>query len=570
MKKSISRRDFLKYSSRLTTVAGLGGCGVLLNGCRKGQEFDLVIKGGRIYNGWGGEAFQADIGIVGDVIQKIGRIPSLKGKTVVGANGLSVCPGFIDVHDHSDVSLLVDPKAESHIRQGITTVVSGNCGFSPFPIAEEIFDEVKTNYLEQYQLDLNWSDIKGFLARLEESGFALNYATLVGHGAIRGAVVGFHDRPSKTEELLQMKTLVEENMINGAVGLSTGLEYAPGSFAPADEITELCYVVSRLNGVYATHMRSEGDFLLDSLEESIDVSRKTGVRLEISHFKIAYPPNWHKIDDALAKIEGAKQEGIDITCDRYPYIAGSTGLSFYMPMWAKQGTTDEFLSRLKDPTVETRLREYVNEQGSKLGSWDKVLISEVVTDKNKQFVGMSVLQAQQKAGKDTFEFMRDILLEERNQVGMVTFMMKEENLKKILAHPLVGIGCDGMAMAPYGLLGEGKPHPRSYGSFPRILGKYVRDEKILPMSQMIRKITSDPARKFGFEKRGAIQTGFKADIVIFDEANVLDQATFEDPHQYSTGIEYVLVNGGIVINRGEHTGVLPGRVLRKKVETEKS
>jgi len=568
--KFISRREFLKYSSRLTAAAGLGGCGIILKGCRTKQEFDLVIKGGLIYDGEGREVFQADIGIVGNNIQEIGRISSIKGKSVIDANGLSICPGFIDVHDHTDISLLINPKAESHVRQGITTVVSGNCGASPFPIAEEIYDEIKANYQEQFQLDLTWSDIKGFLSRLEDTGMALNYATLVGHGTIRGAVMGFHDRPSKTDELLKMKTLLEENIINGAVGLSTGLEYSPGSFAPANEITELCYVVSRLNGVYATHMRSEGDFLLESLEESIDVSRKTGVSLEISHFKVAYPPNWHKIDNAITKVEEAKQEGIDIACDRYPYIAGSTGLSFYMPLWARQGTTDEFLSRLKDPTVETRLREYVDKQGKKLGNWDKVLISDVVTDKNKQFVGMSVLQAQKHVEKDTFEFMRDILIEERGRVGMVTFMMKEENLKKILAHPLVGIGCDGSAMAPYGLLGQDKPHPRSYGSFPRVLGKYVRDEKIISMTQMIKKITSNPAKKFGFEKRGVLQTGYNADIVIFDEANVIDQAKFEQPHQYSRGIEYVLVNGQVVINRDEHTGNLPGQVLRKKIETKKS
>jgi len=245
--------------------------------------------------------------------------------------------------------------------------------------------------------------------------------------------MGFHDRPSKTEELLQMKSVLEGNLANGAFGLSTGLEYAPGSFATADEITELSYVVARKGGVYATHMRSEGDKLLESLDESIDVARKTGVSLQISHFKVAYPANWHKIEDAIARVEGAKQEGIAIACDRYPYMAGSTGLSFYLPLWARQGTTDEFLSRLKDPTLESRLREYVDLQGKKLGSWDKVLISDVVTDGNKKFVGKSILQAQKEIGKDAFEFIRDILIEERGRVGMVTFMMNKENLKRILA-----------------------------------------------------------------------------------------------------------------------------------------
>lgn len=565
MKRIISRRNFLKESSKLVAVTGLGGCGILLKGCTSKKDFDLIIRGGHIFDGLGKEAIEADIGISGNLIKAIGKIPSSKGRFVIDAKNLAVCPGFIDVHNHSDVELLVNPKAESSIRQGITTIVSGNCGSSPFPIAEEIYEERKENLKEQLEIDLTWMDIKGFFSRLEEKGMALNYATLVGQGTIRGASMGFNDRPPKQEELERMKMLVAENIRSGAIGLSSGLEYAPGSYALPDEIHELCTIAAQLGGIYASHMRDEGDRLLESLEETIEVARKTGIALQISHFKICYPRNWHKVNQALAKIEEAKKEGISIFCDRYPYIASSTGLSFYFPLWARQGTTDEFLDRLKDSTLNSRLRDHVVEQEKKLGSWEKVIISSVASEENRNIQGKSVWEAAQELGKAPYDFMRDLLIEEKNRVGMVAFNMKEDNLRKILVHPLVGIGTDGSAISPYGPLGRGKPHPRNYGSFPRVLGKYIREEKIIPLPEMIKKITSVVTRKFGFEKRGILRSSYYADIVIFDEDKVMDRASWIDPHQYPVGIEYVLVNGGIVIERGEHTGNLPGKVLRKEV-----
>lgn len=565
MKKTITRRDFIKRTSKIAAVS-LSGCGVLLKGCSTKQEFDIVIKNGRVFDGMGNEGSIIDIGISGNSIQDIGKIPSSRGRHIIDAYGLVVCPGFIDAHDHTDVELLVNPKAESSIHQGITTLVSGNCGSSPFPIAEEIFEERKESLREEFDIDLTWMDIKGFFSRLEDQGMALNYATLVGHGDLRGAAMGFNDRSPNTDELKKMKVMVEDNIKNGAVGLSSGLEYTPGSFAQAAEIVELCRIVALSGGVYATHMRDEGDRLLESLEESIDVARKTGVSLQVSHFKVAYPRNWHKIEDALSKVEHAKQEGISIFCDRYPYIAGSTGLSFNFPLWARQGTTEEFLAKLKDYTLENDLRAYVAEREEKLGSWEKVIISSVFSEKNKTFEGKSVLQGAKESNKDPYEFMRDLLIEEKNRVDMVLFMMKEENLRRILAHPLVGIGCDGSAKAPYGLLSSGKPHPRSYGTFPRVMGKYVREEKIVPLAEMIKKITFLPAMKFGFERRGALKNGFFADIVIFDGEKIEDKATWAAPHQYPVGMEYVLVNGQVVIEKGEHTGNLPGNILRKKIK----
>ncbi len=562
--KTITRRQFLRKSSAALAAAGLGGSGLILKGCSPKKDFDLIIKGGTVFDGLGHEGIQADIGIKDSLIRKIGDIPAGKGRAVIEAEGLTVCPGFIDAHDHTSVELIVNPKAESAIRQGTTTLVSGNCGSSPFPVAEETYEEMKTILKEEYDLDLTWKDIVGFYRKLAEQGMALNYSSLVGQGTIRGAAMGFNDRPPSQEELTKMKLMVEEHIEKGALGLSTGLEYAPGSYAQPEEITELCRVAARLNGVYATHMRNEGDHLLEALDETIEVARKTGISVQISHFKIAYPRNWHKVKDALTRVEEAKKEGISIFCDRYPYIAGSTGLSYYFPLWARQGTTEEFLARLKDPSLEEKLKAHSAEQEKKLGSWDKVVISAVSTEENRRFEGKSVLQGAKELNKDPYDFMRDLLIQEKNRVGMVTFMMKEENLTKILSHPLIGVGSDGSAIAPYGPLGRGKPHPRHYGTFPRVLGKYVREEKIVPLTEMVKKMTSIPAEKFGFSRRGVLKEEHYADIVIFDGEKVIDKATWTDPHQYPLGIEYVVVNGQVVVERGEHTSKLPGMILRKQ------
>jgi len=290
----------------------------------------------------------------------------------------------------------------------------------------------------------------------------------------------------------------------------------------------------------------------------------TGIRVQISHFKIAYPRNWGKIDEALARLESAAAAGVRLFCDRYPYIAGATSMSsFTFPLWALEGTTEEFMARLKDPTLEGRLRSHLKERERKLGSWDKVLISSVFTERNRRFEGRNVSQSAEAAGKDVFEFLRDLLIEENNRVGQIIFMSDEDNLRRIMAHPLVGIGCDGSAIAPYGPLGEGKPHPRNYGTFPRVLGRYVRQEKICPLNEMIRKMTSIPAANFGFAGRGVLQAKAFADIVIFDADRVIDRATWTEPHRYSDGIEHVIVNGRPVVQNGEHTGALPGRILKR-------
>ncbi len=564
MSGKITRREFMKgtAAAAAAAAAGLSGPGLLLKGASSKKEFDLVIKGALIYDGSGRPGFEADIGINGEIISAVGPIPEGRSAAVVEAKGLAVSPGFIDMHAHTDVELMVNPKAESSIRQGITTIVSGNCGSSGCTIPSQVYDEAAANLKEVYDLELTWRDIKGFMSRLEQRGAALNYSTLVGHGDIRGSAMGYGDRPPSAEELDKMRDLVRQNLLDGAVGLSSGLEYTPGSFARPAELSALCRVVAEKGGVYSTHMRDEGDRLLESLDESIGVARESGVSLEISHFKVAYPRNWSKIDEALARIEAARKEGLNIFCDRYPYIAGATSLSFYFPAWAREGTNADFLKRLQDSSLEPKLREHLAEAEKKLGSWDKVVISDVVSAKNKFAEGKNILEAAAAAGKEPYIFMRDVLIEEKGRVGIVIFMMKEENLKRILAHPLVSVGTDGSSLAPYGPLGLGKPHPRHYGTFPRVLGKYIRQEKILPWETMIRKMTSVAAEKFHFAKRGLVKKGCFADLVVFNPDTVLDKATWVEPHQYPVGIEYVLVNGQVVVERGEHTGRLPGKILK--------
>ncbi|MGB8958253.1 MAG: amidohydrolase family protein, partial [Candidatus Aminicenantales bacterium] len=416
---------------------------------------------------------------------------------------------------------------------------------------------------EEYGLEGGWRDIRGFFARIEQGGTAVNYSTFVGHGTVRGAAMGHGDRRASAAELERMKELVAEAMAGGALGLSSGLEYTPGSFAPTEELIELSRVAARTGGVYATHMRDEEAGVLEAVDEALRIARESPVRLQISHLKIGEAANWPKIDVLMAKLEEARAAGIDFRCDRYPYIAGATSLNLLFPMWSREGVDADFVARLKDPALDTRLRQALAEQEERYGSWDKVLISEVATDKNRGVEGMSVLEASAKAGKTAYDFMRDLLVDESGRVGMISFYGNEDILKRILAHPLVGVGADSGAIAPYGPLSKGRPHPRFYGTFPRVLGKYVREEKIVPLEEMIRKMTAMPAGQMGFVRRGLLKVGWAADVCVFDPARVIDKATFKEPAVYPEGIEKVIVNGQVVVDNGTHTGRLPGRVLRK-------
>lgn len=565
MKKTITRREFIAGGGKVAMLASVAGSSLFLKGCSTGKDYDFVLKGGLVYDGLGNPGRAADVGISGATVKTIGKIPASRGVVVLDVSGLAVSPGFIDVHDHSDLCLLANPKAESAVRQGVTTTISGQCGSSPFPIADAVLEDAREGAKAVYGVELTWRDLPGFFERLTQGGIAYNYATLVGHGAVRATAMGLDDRAPSPEELERMKALVAEAMRQGALGMSSGLGYTPGSFAQPAELIELNKVVASLSGVYATHMRSEGDGVLDSIDETLETAKAAGVSVQISHLKAAYPGNWDKIEAMIARIEAARAAGVNVNCDRYTYIASSTGLDSLFPDWVRQGTSADIVARLKDPKQEAKLRAALDRYEERIGSWDRVLISAVVTEKNRGVEGSSILEASKAAGKPPFEFVRDLLVEENDQVGMINFTMKEENLKRFLAHPLVGVGSDGEARAPYGVLSRGKPHPRSYGTFARYLGKYAREEKVLPLETAIMKITSGVARKFGLEKRGTLAEGSFADLVAFDPAKIIDRATWKDPHQYADGVVHVLVNGVPVIASGEHTGNLPGGILKKVI-----
>jgi N-acyl-D-amino-acid deacylase len=567
MNRAYSRRGFLRTSGTGSLAVGTGMIHCFNRACTPEGPYDLLIRGGIVYDGLGNPGIEADVAIRGERIVGIGKRLNANGANrILEAKGLAVSPGFIDMHTHTGAHLIANPLAESHIRQGITTEISGNCGSSPFPVADSRIPEIEEMLKKQFQVEFSWRDMEGFFHRLEEQGIALNYATFVGHGNIRGKVVGYEDQAATPDQIAEMQSLIEEHMSAGAWGLSTGLEYTPSSFAATDEIIQLCHKVAELGGIHSTHMRNEDNYVLESIDETIQIARETGVSTQISHLKMALPANWNKIDEALAKIELANKEGTRILADRYPYIAAATGLSSFFPQWARAGSTEDFIQRLKDPSMDSRFRAHLKEEEQEIGSWKNVRISAVVTERNKTYEGLDIINCSELSGKQPYEFMRDIIIEEENQVGMVKFVMNEDNLKQILAHPLVTVGSDGNAVATSGVLGTGKPHPRYYGTFPRFLGKYVREEKILTWPEAIRKITSVTAQKLGFAGRGQVSRDYYADLVLFDPETIIDRATFDDPHQYPDGIQTVIVNGTIVLHQGECTGELSGKILKKGKE----
>lgn len=561
--KTVSRRDFLRDSARAVAAVSAATAGGLATVSCAGGRYDLVVRGAVVYDGTGAAGRVADIGVVADRIVKVGRIPGRKAGRAVDARGLAAAPGFIDIHDHSAEGLLVDPRAESAVRQGVTMLVGGNCGDSVFPLTEEEAEETGRRWREEFGLDLTWRDAAGFFGRLEASGLALNFGSLVGHGSVRAAVMGYGNRRPTGAELEEMKALVRASLGEGALGLSSGLEYTPGSFAEEGELSELCRVVRETGGFYATHMRDEEDGVLEALDEAIRIVRASGVPLQVSHLKIGYAVNWPKFDALIGRVEAARHEGVDILCDRYPYTAWATSLGMLFPLWAREGETRDFIARLKNPALDGALRSELEEKRRKLGGWERVMVSSVGSESRRNAEGRNILELATEAEKDPYAYIRDLLVVEDGRVGMITFAMSEDHLRRLMAHPLVGVGADGSAVARTGPLSKGHPHPRVYGTFPRALGTYVREEKLVPLEEMIRKMTSMPARRLGLEGRGEIREGAFADLVLFDPGRVADRATWADPQQYPVGIEFVVVNGQIVVEKGEHTGRLPGRVLRR-------
>jgi len=552
MSKKITRRSFLKT----TTIVSAG----VLVGSSIQNRFDIIIRNGSIHDGLGNPASNFDLGIIGNRIVVIDNLSSASADRIIDATGLAVTPGFIDIHTHTDIELIVNPRGESKIRQGITTEIGGNCGSSPFPMTEEDRVESADRWFTQYGFEADWNDIPGFYNTLKQKGIGLNYGSFTGHGDLRAAVIGRNDIQPTEDQLFQMRSLLEKSIEHGSLGLSTGLEYSPGSYAKTEELIELCRTVSKHNGVYATHMRNEDDHIEEALEEALRICRETGVSTQISHLKVCNKNNWHKVPYILEMLDNAAAI-LPVKADRYPYDAWGTGLSSMLPLWSRQGSTEDVLTRLKDYSQLDGIAAYAEDRARRIGGWDQLLISNCKTEANKIWEGKSIQECAEEAAMPPFDFVRNLLIEDRTNVGIVGFAMNEENLKAFLKSPHVMVGSDGSTAATYGALYKGKPHPRYYGTFPRVLGRYVRDEKTLELPEAIKMMTSMPAEKLNLKQRGSLQKGNFADITIFNPATVIDNATFADPHQYPTGIDYVIVNGKVIIDHGEHSGALAGQLI---------
>jgi len=530
-------------------------------------KYDLAILNGRIIDGAGNPWHKADIGIAGGRIRSIGRLDG-SAREKIDAEGLVVTPGFVDMHSHSDLQLLVNPLAESKIRQGVTTEVIGNCGSSPAPLNEYTREEERKDAGElAKKIDWDWLSFDDFLRKMQRSGVALNVAPLVGNAAVRTMVMGFEARKPTPSELAKMKALTARCMEEGAFGLSTGLIYSPSCYAKTSEIIELCKVVARYGGIYASHIRGEGDPLTSSVREAITIGKEARIPVEIAHHKAAGKRNWGKVTKTLAMIQEARDHGVDVTCDVYPYTAGATGLAAGIPSWAHEGGMDKLIERLKDPKTRLRIRREILKG---IQGWENLIgtagpenIMITSSEKHRNYQGKRISDLAKAKRKDPLNFIFDLLIEETGRVGIVLFMINEDDMRKVLSSEFSMIGSDAAAQAPYGVLGRAKPHPRSYGTFVRVLGKHVREEGLLSLPEAIRKMTSLPARKIGLWNRGLVRVGNWADLVVFDEDTVGDKATYMNPHQYPAGIKYVIVNGKVVIKGKRHRKILPGKVLRR-------
>lgn len=526
----------------------------------------IIIKNGLIIDGSGQSGYHGDVLITDNIIKKIGIIDIEENATVIDAKGLVVAPGFIDTHSHSDLKVLIDPEVRPKVMQGITTEILGQDGISMAPLPKEYISPWRKNLagLDGDTDDIDWGfeTTENYLKMIEAVKPGLNECYLVPHGNIRMEALGLENRLPNDEELRKMCDITRREMEAGAIGLSTGLIYMPCAYSESKEIIEMCKIVAEYDGLFVIHQRSEADTILESMEEVIQIGRESGVRVHYSHFKVCGKKNWDKIDKVLELLEKAKAEGIKVSFDQYPYVAGSTMLGVILPPWVHDGGTNKVIERLKDYELRKKMI-YDIEHG--ISGWDnfvefagldKIFVTSVKTDKNQDAIGLNLIQLGELRGKDPYHATFDILYEEENAVGMVDFYGTEEHVQLFMKRPEMNACTDG-------LLG-GKPHPRVFGAFPRILGKYVREDKALTLEEAVYKMTKKPAETFNMTGRGEIKEGYYADICIFNPDTVIDKGTFTEPVQYPEGIEYVIVNGKAIVYKGEYTGDRNGVVLRKK------
>jgi len=528
--------------------------------------FDVVIRGGTVYDGTGAPGRRADVGIQGDRIAAIGDLSGLPATTTIDATGLAVTPGFINMLSWSTESLLIDGRSQGEIREGVTTQIFGE-GSSMGPLTPEM----KRRAIEQMgdlKYSITWTSLSEYLKQLEERGISQNVASFVGATTIREHVVGLEDKRPTPAQLDEMRSLVREEMEAGALGIGSSLIYAPAFYASTEELIELCKVAAQYRGKYISHMRSEGNRLLEAVDELIRISREAGIPAEIYHLKAAGQSNWPKMDRVIAKIEAARRDGLKVTADIYTYPAGATGLDASMPPWVLDGGYDAAYKRLADPEMRKKIGSAIRTPSDDWenlyrasGSADRVLLVGFKSDKLKPLTGKTLAQAAKIRGEDPVDTIMNLVLEDRSRVDTVYFMMSEENIRKEIVLPWVSFGSDAASMAPELPFTKSSAHPRAYGNFARALGKYVRDDKVLTMPDAIRKLSGLPATNLELDRRGFLKEGMFADVVVFDPATIADRATFESPHQYAVGVRHVFVNGSQVIKDGEHTGRKPGRAL---------
>jgi N-acyl-D-aspartate/D-glutamate deacylase len=533
-------------------------CAALL-AVAQAQDFDVLVRNGVLVDGCGNPAFQADVAIRGGRIAAVGRVRGT-ARRVIEAKGLTVAPGFIDIHNHSDYTVLADGNAESMVRQGVTTMILGEGG-SAAPLGGKQQDVPKT---------ATWKDFSGYFDRLRKQGVSTNIGSFVGSSQIWTYVRGERAGPATAAEREQMRELVREAMEQGALGVASSLSGPPGAWIDTDSLVAMCEVAGRHGGIYSTHMRTEGHGVFEALAEAIGIGRRARLPVDVIHLKIAEHKLWGRMPELTAAIANARAGGLDVQANVYPYRAGQNNLSSIAPPWAHEGGEQALIRRLKDPSLRERLeREILNgipgsnwyNHYTATGGWDGMLLVSFSNPAYKRFEGKRMSEAIRELGRPPLDVLFELLIANNGSVPTVYFHHSEDDMRYALRQPFVSIGSDGTAVKTEGPLAAGNPHPRYYGTFPRVLGRYVREDKVLTLEEAVRKMTSANAAKARQFDRGMLRPGMWADVVVFDAAAVIDHASFEKPHQYATGIEYVLVNGEVVLDKGRHTGARPGKIL---------
>jgi N-acyl-D-amino-acid deacylase len=521
----------------------------------KGSRFDVLIKGGTVYDGSGATPIKADVGIREDRIIAIGDLRGAQATTVINARGLAVAPGFINMLSWASTSLIADYRSQSEIRQGVTTEIFGE-GSSMGPMNAEM----KKRALAQqgnFKFDIPWTTLSEYLIYMEKRGVTPNVASFIGAGTVRTYVVGLEDKKATPEQLREMREVVRREMETGALGIGSSLIYAPDTYASTEELIEMCKEAAKYQGKYISHMRNEGDALIEGVEELLRISREARIPAEIYHLKAAGERNFAKMDRVIAMVEAARRGGMKITADMYLYTASSNSIDSRIPAWAHSGGDEEMYKRLEDPVARKRISDELHQRGPMA----RTLLVGLRPANLKPLIGKTLTEVAAMRGKDEIEMMLDLILEARSRIQVVTFTMSEDNIKKELRQPWVSFGSDASSMAAEGMFLESSTHPRAYGNFARVLGKYVRDEKIITLAEAVRRLSGLPAANLGLDHRGLLKAGYFADVVVFDPNTIADKATYENPHQYAVGMKQVFVNGVQVLKDGEHTGAKAGRAL---------